>query len=87
MPSTSSKKLPPKPGQLVSTEQIYQDSSLLAFIIDGEVVQTFLCDRRMSAILLSNPTIIEIDGENNFLEGPHIGWKYDGSKFIGPELN
>lgn len=86
MPSTSSKKMP-KVGQLISSKEIYKDSSLLAFIIDGEVVQTFLCDRRMSAILLSNPTIVEIDGESNFLKGPHIGWKYDGNKFIQPEVN
>ena len=86
MPSTTSKKII-KEGQILSTEEIYKDQSLLAFIIDGEVVQTFLCDQRTSAILQSNPVIVEIDGVNNFLNGPHSGWKYDGNKFIEPETN
>ena len=80
MPTTRRNKVF-KEGDIVSTEDIYKDQSFLAFIIDGEVVQTFICDKRMSAILQSNPTIVEVDTDNPFINGPHIGWKYDGNTF------
>jgi len=81
MASTKSKDLK-KEGQIISTEDMFKDNSYIAFVIDGEVVHTFICDKRMAAILQSNPQIIEVNAKNPFLEGPHIGWKYDGNKFI-----
>ena len=70
-----------KEGDIVSSEDIFKNQSFLAFVIDGEVVQTFICDKRMSAILQSNPTIVEVSTGNPFLDGPHVGWKYDGNAF------
>jgi hypothetical protein len=86
MPSTRKEKNI-EVGETVSTEEIFRNKAMLAFIIDGEVVDTFLCDKRMSAILQSNPTIIEIDGKNHFMNGPFIGWKYDGENFHSPHLD
>lgn len=84
MPST--RKTTGTPGfELISTKDLYKDRSLLALIIDGEIVHMFDCDKRLSAILQSNPTVVELDGENAFISGPHIGWKYDGKNFIKPE--
>ena len=80
MPTTRRNKIP-KEGQMISTEDMLKDQSFLAFVIDGEVLQTFICDKRMSAVLQSNPTIVEVNTANPFLDGPHIGWKYDGSNF------
>ena len=70
-----------KEGDIISSEDIFKDQSFLAFVIEGEVVQTFICDKRMSAILQSNPTIVEVNTKNPFLDGPHVGWKYDGNVF------
>ena len=65
-----------KEGTQISTEKIYNGQIILAFIIDNEVVQTFMCDERFSAILQSNPKIIEITNRDPFLNGPHVGWSY-----------
>jgi hypothetical protein len=35
---------------------------MLAFIIDGEVVQVMETDERLAAILLSDPIIVDITG-------------------------
>lgn len=48
----------------------------IAVIIDGEVVDVFRFDERTSAILLSNPTFIDIS--NISVE---TGWKFDGVGF------
>lgn len=86
MPSTKKEK-PIEVGEIVSSEEIFKNKSFLIFVIDGEVVDTFLCDKRMSAILQSNPTVIEVKGKDHFLNGPYIGWKYDGNNFYSPSID
>ena len=49
----------------------------LAFVIDGEVVEVVNYDDRMAAILLSNPTIVDISN-HNITAG---GWTFDGTSF------
>jgi len=72
----------------MSNEEIYGENEFLAFVIDGEVVLTFMCDKRMSAILQSSPKVIEVSTtEDPFFYGPHIGWKYDGKSFISPNID
>jgi hypothetical protein len=70
----------------VSTKEIYHGQTALAFIIDNEVVQTFICDERMAAILQSNPTVVEVKSHDLFMNGPHIGWTYKDDKFYPPKL-
>jgi hypothetical protein len=57
-------------NKLISTSEIYKDKNLLVFVIDNEVVQTFLCD---------------ITGKDIFENGPRIGWTYDGEDFFPPQ--
>lgn len=52
------------------------NNKVIAVVIDGEVVDIFRFDERTSAILLSNPTFIDIS--NISIE---TGWKFDGTKF------
>lgn len=51
------------------------DDRALAFVIDGEVVAVMRFDDRTSAILLSNPTIVDISAMT-----VNQGWNYDPSK-------
>jgi hypothetical protein len=37
-------------------------AAMLAFVIDGEVVQVMGTDERLAAILLSEPTIVDVTG-------------------------
>ena len=37
-------------------------ASMLAFVIDGEVVQVMGTDERLAAILLSEPAIVDVTG-------------------------
>ena len=37
-------------------------ASMLAFVIDGEVVQIMGTDERLAAILLSDPIIVDVTG-------------------------
>jgi hypothetical protein len=37
-------------------------AAMLAFVIDGEVVQVMGTDERLAAILLSEPTVIDVTG-------------------------
>ena len=83
MPSVKRKKN--IEGSQVSTEEIYNEQIVLAFIIDNEVVQTFMCDKRMAAILQSNPIIVEVTSHDPFMYGPHVGWVYKNEKFYPPE--
>lgn len=75
------------PDSFFNNEEVYKDKTFLAFVIDGEVVQTMLCDTRLSAILQSNPQIVEVPVKTDpSFNGPHIGWKYDGNEFKHPYL-
>lgn len=77
-----------EPGfRLVSNEDMYKDRSLIAFIIDGEVVEILNCNKKLGAILQSNPTMVEINPEESSLNGPYLGWKYDGDKFTNPYID
>lgn len=83
MPSVKKKKN--IDGSQLSTEELYSGQTVLAFIIDNEIVQTFMCDDRMAAILQSNPTIVEVTNHDPFMYGPHVGWVYKNKKFYPPE--
>jgi hypothetical protein len=76
-----------KENQIVTEEEIFKNKSVLAFIIDGEVVDTFVADERFAAILQSDPLIIELDAKGFTLNGPFRGWTYDGKDFYPPNLN
>ena len=71
-------------GRLITNEELYKDKTVLVFVIEDEVVQTFICDDRMAAILQSNPTVIDVTGRDIVLDGPQIGWTYDGKDFKPP---
>jgi hypothetical protein len=75
-----------KENQIVTEEEIFKNKSVLAFIIDGEVVDTFVADERFAAILQSEPKIVELDSSNFMSNGPFRGWKYDGEYFYPPGL-
>ena len=69
----------------ISTKDIYNGQVVLAFIIDNEVVQTFICDERMAAILQSNPKVVELTNTDPFMHGPYVGWIYKNDKFYPPK--
>lgn len=69
----------------ISTDKLYEGKVILAFVIEGELVDTFLCDERLAAILQSNPKIVDITGKHSFISGPHRGWTYDGEGFYPPQ--
>jgi hypothetical protein len=72
--------------KLISKDEIFKDKVILALIIDGEVVENFICDGRLAAILQSDPTVVEIS-KDYVIKGPHIGWHYDGKDFYQPNLS
>jgi hypothetical protein len=88
MPSTNKNKVHKhNENSFYNNQEIYKDKTFLAFVIDGEVVQTMLSDDRFSAILQSNPEIIEVPVETDpSFNGPHIGWIFDGKEFKHPRL-
>jgi hypothetical protein len=52
----------------------------IAFIIDGEVVEILHTQDRLAAILLSEPTIVDIsDVKNDSNSDIYPGWKYDAT--------
>ena len=51
-------------------------TKVIAVVLDGEVVEIFRFDERISSILLSNPTFVDIS--NISVDN---GWKFDGSDF------
>jgi hypothetical protein len=60
----------------------------IAFVLDGKVVDIFHTEDRLAAVLLSNPTIVNVTAEYaaqpegfNLLE-----WNYDGTTFTAPEV-
>lgn len=55
---------------------------MLAFVLDGEVVEILQTDDRLASIFLSQPTIVEFDREKDTVVA---GMKYDGKKFSTPE--
>ena len=58
------------------------------FVVDGEVGHLAIFQNspefeRATACLLSNPTIIELTGEDRINVDPR-GWTFDGTNFIPP---
>jgi len=52
----------------------------IAFIIDGEVVDILHTQDRLAAILLSEPTIVDIsDVKNDSNSDIYPGWTYDAT--------
>ena len=52
----------------------------IAFIIDGEVVDILHTQDRLAAILLSEPTIVDItDVKNDSNSDIYPGWAYDST--------
>jgi hypothetical protein len=74
-------------GYMSKEDEMFKDKSILAFIIDGEVVDTFVCDERFSSILQSQPTIVEINKDSFTMSGPYRGWLYDGKNFYPKNQN
>lgn len=85
MPSTYS--LNNNDPKKVSLDSIYKEKNVLAFIIDEQVVDIFFADERFSAILQSNPIIVELKNTDPMLNGPHIGWKYKENNFYPPHID
>lgn len=59
----------------------------IAFVIDGVVQDVFHTDDRLAAILLSQPTIVDVTAE---YEGKEQGfniiqWNYDGTSFTASD--
>lgn len=61
----------------------------IAFIIDGVVQDVLHTDDRLAAILLSNPTIVDVANKYEGQEpGFHlVQWMYDGTDFTAPEAH
>jgi hypothetical protein len=79
--------------QEVPVEVPIENIKKLAYVIDGKVVQTLSTDERMWAIILSNPTIVDITNitfpdhvEGELISQVVIGqdWAYDGTTFTPP---
>ena len=49
----------------------------LAFIIDGQVADVLHTDTRLGAILLSEPTILDVSDKNLITDNIQIGSVYD----------
>jgi hypothetical protein len=86
MPTTRKETNTPR-FNMMSSKDMYMDRSLIAFVIDGEIVEILNTNKKLSAILQSDPVIVELDAEKQFIDGPHIGWKYDGNNFIAPNID
>jgi hypothetical protein len=55
----------------------------LFFVIDGEIVFNLITDERLSAVLRSEPVVVELTPELG--DRPHLGDKWDGTKIIRQE--
>ncbi len=79
--------------QNVPAEIPAENIKKLAYVIDGKVVQTLSTDERMWAIILSEPTIVDITDIKfpDHVEGELVSqvvisndWAYDGTTFTPP---
>lgn len=64
----------------IITSEVENNEEILIFNVKGEITK-LLTGERLTAILLSNPLIIEIDIYNRAVEP---GWKYINNEFIKP---
>lgn len=53
------------------------DEKTLFFVIDGEVVFVLITDERLSAVLQSEPVVVEMTPELG--DRPRVGDKWDGT--------
>jgi hypothetical protein len=70
------------------SEQPVLPHNKIALVIDGVVQDVFHTDDRLAAILLSQPTIVDVtDKYENQEPGFHlVQWTYDGTDFAAPEV-
>lgn len=68
-----------------SSEEIYKDKTVLAFVVEDEVAEIFIADEKLGSILTSNPKIVDITGRDFSIDGPNPGWFYDGEMFFPPQ--
>lgn len=68
-----------------SSEEIFKDKKILAFVVEDEVAEIFIADEKLGSILLSNPKIVDITGRDYIMDGPHPGWFHDGEMFYPPQ--
>ena len=61
----------------LAADVVSQQPFHVALVIDGIAAQVFHCDEKLAAILLSNPTIVQVDSPAN--GGPNEGWDYNSS--------
>ena len=54
------------------------------FVIDGEVVFVLITDERLSAVLQSEPVVVEMTPELG--NRPRVGDKWDGTKITRQEM-
>jgi|LakMenE01Jun11ns_1017448.scaffolds.fasta_scaffold8280779_1 hypothetical protein len=61
--------------------------TLIAFIIDNEVVEIIAAVDKFAAIVLSDPIIVDITDKKNTVNAPRIGSIYNPltSEFTNPE--
>lgn len=59
-----------EPQELHNKNNLYS----VAFVLDDEVQEVIRAEEKIAAILLSEPTIIDI---TNLDQKPTIGWKYN----------
>jgi hypothetical protein len=70
------------------SEQPALPHNKIALVIDGVVQDVFHTDDRLAAILLSNPTIVDVT-EKYANQDPSfhlVQWTYDGADFAAPEV-
>jgi len=68
-----------------SSEEIYKNKTVVAFVVENEVAEVLIADEKLGAILLSNPKIIDITGRDTAIDGPNPGWYYDNGTFYPPQ--
>jgi hypothetical protein len=70
-----------------------ENSFKIAYVIDGEVVETLRTNERLWAVIMSNPTIVDFTDiafpDEETEDGTRqvsitTGWKYDGTTFTRP---
>jgi len=74
-PSSNPLVQPPMPSNIVT--------ATIAIILDGEVQEVIRAQDRMAALLLSEPTFVEVSSD--LAVAPTIGWKYENEEFVKPD--
>lgn len=66
----------PKKSEFNSPMEMHNRNELteIVFILDGEIQDAIVAEERLAAILLSEPTIVDVTSID---PKPMLGWKYD----------